>query len=54
MNFFSDGSIEDSTIESLLTEAKQKGSTADMRIVHLTIVALYILKEEFPERKDEW
>ena len=54
VNFFSDGNIEDSTIESLLTEAKSKGSSADMRVVHLTIVALYILKEEFPERKDEW
>ena len=54
LNFFSDESIQDATIESLIAQAKSVGSKEDPKIIHLTIVALYILKDEFLHKKDEW
>jgi len=54
LNYFSDGSIQDTTIEDLIAQAKNAGSKEDSKVIHLTIIALYILKEEFPDKKDEW
>ena len=47
-----DGSIKDSTVENLLSEMELKGSDSDC--VYFTLVALYILKEAFDAKKDEW
>ena len=52
--FFSDGSLSDSTIIDLVMKALSEGSSADPETLILTIASLYILKEAFGQRREEW
>ena len=52
--FIAGGNLEDETIDTLIKEAVDDGSSADLDSLRLTIVALFILKEVFSERKNEW
>ena len=52
--FIYDDLITDTEMEGLLDAMKIKVSGVDQRCVYLTLVALYILYEEFDEKKGEW
>ena len=53
-DFFIDSNIKDSVIDSLLSQAKSDGSSADPVCIHFTLIALFILKEAFDTKKEEW
>ena len=51
-SFIEGDSISDETMEGILSEIKIKENERD--IVYLTLVALFILREEFDDQRDEW
>ena len=53
-DYFTDSNIEDPIIEAVLAQAKSDGSSADPMMIHFTLIALYILKETFDMKKQEW
>ena len=53
-DFFTDGNIQDAVIDEVVAQAKSDGSSADPSMIHFTIIALFILKETFDTKKEEW
>ena len=52
-SYIADGSISDATVEGLLADVKIKDGV-DANLVYFTLVALYIFREVFDEKQDEW
>ena len=53
-DFFTDSNIQDAVIDAVLSQAKSEGSSADPQMIHYTLIALYILRETFDMKKEEW
>ena len=52
--FIAGANLQDETIETLIKQALSEGSQADSEDLYLTIVALFVLKEVFADKKEEW
>ena len=52
--FIAGSYITDAAVEGMLSEVKIENSNINSRCVYLTLVALFVLKEEFDGRKGEW
>ena len=53
-SFIGGNTISDPTVEELFKNITIQVNGVDQHCVYLTLVALYILKEEFDDREDEW